>query len=165
MTLCSIHFTLWRIAVGFTGFFRHIKRIETIWKHVYDDDLVSQHCKVFHQCSLFMYWKMICSIDSTLVCLKSAYYIIEFHNHIFPQIASAIGVLTSRIGVRVRRFVGFVLGGGLSGRVSFEVSFDVCMGEGWQILIRFGRGSSTQIRKGVLNQHVGIQPTASEYLL
>ena len=112
MTLCSIHFTLWRIAVGFTGFFRHIKRIETIWKHVYDDDLVSQHCKVFHQCSLFMYWTMICSIDSTLVCLKSAYYIIEFHNHIFPQIASAIGVLTSRIGVRVRRFVGFVLGGG-----------------------------------------------------
>ena len=49
--------------------------------------------------------------------------------------------------------------------MSFEVSFDVCMGEGWQILIRFGRGSSTQIRKGVLNQHVGIQPTASEYLL
>ena len=32
----------------------------------------------------------------------------------------------------VRRFCGFVLGG-LSGRVSFEVSFDVCLGEGSQI--------------------------------
>ncbi len=29
-----------------------------------------------------------------------------------PQIALAVGVLTSRIGVRVRRFCGFVLRGG-----------------------------------------------------
>ena len=43
-----------------------------------------------------------------------------------PQIALAI--LTSSIGVRVRRFCGFVLGG-LLGRVSS----DVCMGEGSQI--------------------------------
>ena len=35
----------------------------------------------------------------------------------FPQIAS--GVLTSNVGVRVRRFFG------LSGRVPFEVSVDV----------------------------------------
>ena len=53
----------------------------------------------------------------------------------FPQIALAIGVLTSSLGVRVRRFFGFVLGG-LSGRVSS----DVRMGEGSQILIRFGGG-------------------------
>ena len=36
-----------------------------------------------------------------------------------------MGVLTSSIGVRVRRFFGFILGGGLSGRVSSEVSADV----------------------------------------
>ena len=42
------------------------------------------------------------------------------------------GVLPSSIGVSVRRFCGFVLGG-LSGRVSFEVSFGVCLGEGSQI--------------------------------
>ena len=53
----------------------------------------------------------------------------------FPQIALATGVLTSSLGVRVRRFFGFVLGG-LSGRASS----DVCMGEGSQILIRFGGG-------------------------
>ena len=35
---------------------------------------------------------------------------------IFPQIALAIGILTSSIGARVHRFCGFVLGG-LSGRV------------------------------------------------
>ena len=40
-----------------------------------------------------------------------------------PQIALAIGVLTSSIGVRVRRFWGFVLGG-LSGRVLSELSSD-----------------------------------------
>ena len=49
-----------------------------------------------------------------------------------PQIALAIRVLTSSIGVRVRGFFGFVLGG-LSGRVPFEGSSDVqlvvCMGE------------------------------------
>ena len=38
-------------------------------------------------------------------------------------------------------FFGSVLEG-LSGRVSSEVSSDVCMGEGSQILIRFG-GAST----------------------
>ena len=67
---------------------------------------------------------------------------------IVPQTALAIGVLTSSVGVRVRRFFGFVLGGcragcyrlRLSGRMSSEVSFDVCIGEGWQILIRFGGG-------------------------
>ena len=45
----------------------------------------------------------------------------------FPQIALAIGVLTSSIGVRVRRVFGFVLAA-------------VCTGEGSQILIRFGGG-------------------------
>ena len=45
---------------------------------------------------------------------------------LFPQIALAKGVLTSSIGVRVRRFFGFALGG-LSGRVSSKVSSDVCM--------------------------------------
>ena len=39
--------------------------------------------------------------------------------------------------MRVRRFFAFV-SGELSGRVSSEVSFDVCMGEGSQILIHFG---------------------------
>ena len=43
------------------------------------------------------------------------------HDPVFPKIALAIGVLTSSIGVRVRRFFGLVLGG-LSGRVSSEVS-------------------------------------------
>ena len=59
--------------------------------------------------------------------------------------------------MRVRRFFAFV-SGELSGRVSSEASSDVCMGEGSQILIHFG-GACTEIRKGVLNQHVGIQPT------
>ena len=59
--------------------------------------------------------------------------------------ALAIGVLTSSIGVRVRRFCGFVLGEGLSGRVSSEVSShvcvlsevssDVCMGDGSQLFL------------------------------
>ena len=55
------------------------------------------------------------------------------------QIALAIGVLTSSIGVRVCRFCGFVLGEGLLGRVSSEVSSevssDVCMGEGSQLFL------------------------------
>ena len=42
----------------------------------------------------------------------------------FPQIALAIGVLSSSIGVRVRRFCGFVLGG-LSGRVLSDVCTEV----------------------------------------
>ena len=46
-------------------------------------------------------------------------------------------VLTSSIGARVPKFFGFVLGG-LSGRVSSEVSFDMCTGEGSQVSIRFG---------------------------
>ena len=44
-----------------------------------------------------------------------------------------VGVLTSSVGVRVRRFCRFVSGGGLSGRLSSEVSSDMCMGEGSQI--------------------------------
>ena len=43
--------------------------------------------------------------------------------------------------MRVRRFFGFVLGG-LSGRASS----DVCMGEGSQILIRFGGGCGAGCR-------------------
>ena len=40
----------------------------------------------------------------------------------------------------------------------------VCMGEGSQILVRFGGArASTYIRKGVLNQHVGIQPTGLRF--
>ena len=45
---------------------------------------------------------------------------------VFPQIALAIRVLTLSIGVRVRRFVGFVLGG-LSGRVPSEGSSWWCV--------------------------------------
>ena len=44
---------------------------------------------------------------------------------LFPHIALAIGVLTSSIGVRVRRFFGFVLGGAV-GQGTVLV---VCMGE------------------------------------
>ena len=49
--------------------------------------------------------------------------------------------------MKVRRFCGFVLGG-LSGRVSSEVSSDVCMGEGSQIcpgqpVIQTSRGFAT----------------------
>ena len=47
-------------------------------------------------------------------------------SNLFPQIALAIRVLTSRIGVKVPRCFGFVLGG----RVSSEVLYDVCMTEG-----------------------------------
>ena len=50
----------------------------------------------------------------------------------FPQIALAIGVLTSSIGVRFADFLDSFWGG-LSGRVSSEVLSDVCMGEGSQI--------------------------------
>ena len=71
--------------------------------------------------------------DGTLTCLGWVWSLF------FPQIALAIGVLTSSLGVRVRRFFGFVLGG-LSGRVSS----DVRMGEGSQILIRFGGGAVGQ---------------------
>ena len=60
-------------------------------------------------------------------------------SNLFPQIALAIRVLTSSIGVKVPRFFGFVLGG-LSGRVSSEVLYDVCMTEGSQILICFEKG-------------------------
>ena len=64
----------------------------------------------------------------------------KFLIHIpIPQKVLAIGVLTASIRVRVRRFCGFVLGG-LSGMVSSEVSSGVCMGEGSQVLIRFGEG-------------------------
>ena len=35
----------------------------------------------------------------------------NFSRFVVPQIALAIGVLTSSIGVRVRRFFGFVLAG------------------------------------------------------
>ena len=38
----------------------------------------------------------------------------------------------------------------------------MCMGEGSLILIDFARGS-TQIRKGVSKQHVGIQPTVFRF--
>ena len=41
--------------------------------------------------------------------------------YFFPQIALAVGVPTSSWGVRVRRFCGFVAGGGLSHRESLEV--------------------------------------------
>ncbi len=70
---------------------------------------------------------------------------------IFPQIASAIGVFTSSIGVRVRvrRFLGFALGGACQGRVSSEVSSDVCMGEGSQILIRFVGGPAPSSQRSV----------------
>ena len=40
---------------------------------------------------------------------------------IFPQIALAIEVLTSSIGVRVRRFFGFVLGGAVGQGVVVSV--------------------------------------------
>jgi len=53
---------------------------------------------------------------------------------IFPQIALAIGVLTSSWGVRVRRLCGFVTGGVTQGvTMSLEVSSGVCRGPGSQI--------------------------------
>ena len=48
---------------------------------------------------------------------------------LFPQIALAIGVLTSSWWVRVRRFCGLVAGGGrLSHRVSLEALCGMCTG-------------------------------------
>ena len=55
-----------------------------------------------------------------------------------PQIALAIGVLTSSIGVRVRRFCGFVVGG-LSHRVLLELSSGV-----WVRVRRSKKGAVTQ---------------------
>ena len=56
-----------------------------------------------------------------------------------PQIVLAIGVLTSSIGVRARRFFGFALGGTV-GKVSSKVLSAPVWGEGSQILIGFGAG-------------------------
>ena len=41
-------------------------------------------------------------------------HILVYFENIFPQIALAIGVLTSSWGVRVRRFCGFVAGGAVT---------------------------------------------------
>ena len=49
-----------------------------------------------------------CSTNSTWI--GSTYTF----NSVFPQIALAIGVLTSSWGVRVRRFCGFVAGGAVT---------------------------------------------------
>ena len=65
---------------------------------------------------------------------------------VIPQIALAKGVLTSSIGVRVRRFCGFV-SGGLSGGQSSEVSSDVC------VSVRVRR-SREPVRQGVIGQIV-----------
>ena len=53
-------------------------------------------------------------------------------SQIFPQIALAIGFLTSRWWVRVRRFCGFVAGGAVTQGV-VGVSSGVCRGQGSQI--------------------------------
>ena len=45
---------------------------------------------------------------------------------LFPQIALAIGVLTSRIGVRVRRFCGLVFWGAVGQGVGRGVVSCVC---------------------------------------
>ena len=60
--------------------------------------------------------------------------ICRFVNILFfsPQIALALGVLTSSWWVRVRKCCGFVAGG-LSHRHSLEVSSGVCRGQGSQI--------------------------------
>ncbi len=46
---------------------------------------------------------------------------------VFPQIALAIGVLTSSIRVRVRRFCGFVLGGGCRAGCRLRCRLNVCV--------------------------------------
>ena len=58
--------------------------------------------------------------------------LLEVSTQSFSPNSFSYKVLTSSIGVRVRRFFGFVLGR-LSGRVSSEVPSDVCMGAGSQI--------------------------------
>ena len=50
----------------------------------------------------------------------------------FPQIALAIGVLSSSIGVRVRRFCGFVFGGACRAVCRLRCLV-MCMGDGSQI--------------------------------
>ena len=77
------------------------------------------------------------------------------------QIALAIGVLNSSIGVRARIFF-YSFWGGCRAGCGPRCRLNVCAGEGSQILIRFG-GASNWIRKGVLNQHVGIQPTVFRF--
>ena len=49
---------------------------------------------------------------STEASCSIIFYQRLFFQQIFPQIALAIGVLTSSIGMRVRRFCGFFSGGG-----------------------------------------------------
>ena len=66
----------------------------------------------------------------------------------FPQIALAIGVLTSSIGVRFADFLDSFWGG-LSGRVSSEVLSDVCMGEGSQIQGKLSGRVSSEVLSDV----------------
>ena len=81
------------------------------------------------QSFLYQRWKRFCFFR---FCSKLA---IKHTFSIVPQIALAIGVLTSSIGVKVRRFFGLVLGG-LSGRVSSEVSGAVGQGVVNYVFIR-----------------------------
>ena len=105
-------------------------------------------------------------------------HILVYFENIFPQIALAIRVLTSSWGVRVRRFCGFVAGGGchtgsrwrcrlvcvgvrvrLSHRVSLAVSSGVCRGQVSQIQDRSSHRVSLEVYssdvcRGVRGLHI-----------
>ena len=75
-----------------------------------------------------------------------------------PQIALAILVLTSKIGVRVRSF-WFVWGWTIRQGVAGSVVWWCLYGWGLADFDSFWGGLAPRFVKGVLNQHVGIQPT------
>ena len=116
--------------VGFwTGFGLSVLAAASV-NVAFDGSDVSQPLRWLENFPYFFLWKLNL-INKLHFCLWSTF--------IISPIDLALGVLTSSIRVRVRRFLGFVLGG-LSSRVSSELSSDVCMGQGSQILIRFGEG-------------------------
>ena len=66
--------------------------------------------------------------DLTCIDVDVLCYNFNYIRIFIPQIALALGVLTSSWGVRVRRFCGFVAGGGgLSHRVSWRCRL-ACVG-------------------------------------
>ena len=73
------------------------------------------------------------------------YIYIFIYIHIFPQIALAIGVLTSSWRWGFADFVDSLRGGGLSHRESFEVSSGVCVG----VTVRLSHRVSLEVSSGV----------------
>ena len=72
------------------------------------------------------------------------YIHIYIHTHISPNSFSYRGSYF-KLEVRVRRFCGFVAGGGLSHRESFEVSSGVCVG----VTVRLSHRVSLEVSSGV----------------